>query len=454
MAHGAIRTHYYLRIPNVGDAINPDLITAMSGRPTVWTGDFSEPHLLATGSILGFATPSSLVWGAGVLHARTNVDNVEGANIAALRGPLSAEVVRASGITLRDIPLGDPGILAPDLLGVRRSADPEHELGIVPHYVDRDNPSLNRLGAVGAHMLNVHDEPITFLQQMAKCAAIASTSLHGLIFAEALGIPNLWLKVGHEIAGNDFKFADWFATTEQPQRSPYLMDGSETPARIAARAILHGSTIDVHALKAAFPLARLDEVSAPVPLRERQRNAPTPVFLISHNRADWTRRCVAAVRALSRPTEIVVHDNGSVEEATIALLIELERAGVQVVRHVGVTDPGETIRAHFARWSEPVRYVVSDCTADISVARGDMLDVFDDLLNRHRTFDAVGPALRGRGGGEPNGSKQVRADAGEVSITEAIAETGFALHRAGEPFRGAKRALRVGEPFSVLWLDD
>jgi len=224
MIAGAIRTHYYLRIPNVGDAVNPDLISALSGRPTVWTSDFGEPHLLATGSILGFATPSSLVWGSGVLHARTNVDNVEGASITALRGPLSAEVVRAAGVGVGDIPLGDPGFLAPELLGIRRSAEPDYELGIVPHYVDRENPSLRRLATGGAHVLNVHDDPVTFLQQMARCAAIASTSLHGLIFAEALGIPNLWIKVSNEIAGDDFKFADWFATTEQPQRAPCLID--------------------------------------------------------------------------------------------------------------------------------------------------------------------------------------------------------------------------------------
>jgi len=48
MIAGGIRTHYYLRIPNVGDAVNPDLISALSGRPTVWTGDLGEPHLLAT----------------------------------------------------------------------------------------------------------------------------------------------------------------------------------------------------------------------------------------------------------------------------------------------------------------------------------------------------------------------------------------------------------------------
>lgn len=447
MTGGAIRTHYYLRIPNVGDAINPDLISALSGRPTVWTGDLSEPHLLATGSILGFATPSSLVWGSGVLHARTNVDNVEGANIRALRGPLSASVVRNAGIQIDDVPLGDPGFLA--LLGVRRSSEPEYELGIVPHYVDRENASLQGLAAAGAHVLNVHEEPVAFLRQMAKCAAIASTSLHGLIFAEALGIPNLWLKVSNEIAGDDFKFADWFATTEQPQSAPYVLDDSQTLEQLARHAELHESKIDLAALKSAFPSARLREVEAAMPTRTRSRNAPAPVFLISHNRADRLRRCIDAMHALTRATEVVVHDEGSTDEDALVLLAELERSGIHVARHNGPADLAETVRDYFSGWSEPVRYVVSDCDVDVSVGRGDMIDVFEELLNRHRTIDAVGPLLLAQSAVSADASK---SNTGAVSVTEARVETDFALHRAGEPFRRSKRSLRVAEPYAALRL--
>jgi len=449
MIAGGIRTHYYLRIPNVGDAVNPDLISALSGRPTVWTGDLGEPHLLATGSILGLATPSSLVWGSGVLHAHTNVDNVEGANITALRGPFSAGVVRAAGIDVGDIPLGDPGFLAPELLGIRRKVESEYELGIVPHYVDRDSPSLERLAAAGAHVLNVHDDPVTFLQQMATCAAIASTSLHGLIFAEALGIPNLWLKVSNEIAGDDFKFADWFATTAQPQRAPYMLDDSHTLGQVAGNAELHDSKIDLAALRSAFPSARLSEVEVPMPVRLRTRNAPTPVFLISRNRADWLRRCISAVHALTRVTEVVVHDEGSTDEDTVALLADLERSGIHVARHSGSTDVAETVREYFSGWSEPVGYVVSDSDVDVSMGRGDMIEMFEELLNRHRTIDAVGPLLRARSVDAADASKP---RAGAVSMTEARAETDFALHRAGEAFRRSKRSLRVAEPYAALRL--
>jgi len=215
---------------------------------------------------------------------------------------------------------------------------------------------------------------------------------------------------------------------------------------------LHRSTIDTDALRASFPVSRLGEVEVPTPPRARNPNAPTPVFVISHNSADRLRRCIAGARTLKRATEIIVHDNGSTEVATVALLAELERSGTQIARNKGVTDPAETIRAYFTSWSEPARYVVSDCDVDVSVGRDDMIDVFDDLLNRHRTIDAVGPVLRAQVAGGPGASRLTRTNAGEVPVFEGSVETGFALHRAGELFRRSKRALRVGEPYHALRL--
>src|SRR3954469_22162404 len=185
-----LRLNYFLRIPNVGDRINPTIATAICKRPTVHVASTAEPHLFAAGSTMSATTSTSHVWGTGVMHPDFGVGGAIASNIHAVRGKLTHAALREAGIQLRDVPLGDPGYLAPALLGITKSAGRTKTIGIVPHFVDRCNRLFRRLlAAPDVVELNVHDDPEKFLRAMAGCGSIISSSLHGLIFAEALGIP-------------------------------------------------------------------------------------------------------------------------------------------------------------------------------------------------------------------------------------------------------------------------
>lgn len=132
--------------------------------------------------------------------------------IHAARGLLSAERLwKASGQT-REIAVGDPGILASLLLD-GNSGTKRHALGIVPHYVDRDNALLIELSQRTRHsvIIDVADDPISILQTISACDAIVSTAMHGLIAADSLGIPNTWVKVSDKIRGGDYKFLDYYS---------------------------------------------------------------------------------------------------------------------------------------------------------------------------------------------------------------------------------------------------
>jgi Polysaccharide pyruvyl transferase len=477
----AIRTAYFLRVPNVGDRINADIVEALTGVPTLRVRDLRTPHLLAAGSVMGLATPVSVVWGTGVMHPDRGVGQPDGARIHALRGPLTMAAVRKAGVSVGDVPLGDPGFLAPRLLGVARAAAPCCRVGVMPHYVDQSDPVLRRIaGEDGVAFLNVHDTPEALLRQMADCEVVLSSSLHGLIFAEALGLPNLWIKAGDRIAGHDFKFHDWFATTRQPQRQAHALRVDDTAASLAARAVLHASTIDGGALADAFPRAGLGDCLAAVPPSFASasdcRRRPLPVFLISYNRGDTLLRAVAGIRRQTRATHLVVHDNGSTDPRTLAVLAQLESEGARVFRRPVIASPEElnavdlTVQEYFADWGEPSRYVVSDCDVDLSTASPDALDLFDDLLNEHLHVECVGPMLRIRDVPRDfplfnwamnrhiellwQHPPTVRSSRfGEVAVIETVIDTTLALHRAGEPFARLKKALRVYEPFEALHLD-
>ncbi len=481
-AAASVRLRYFLRIPNVGDRINPAIVAALSGGSTRYERDDQLPHLLAAGSLMAAAGPASIVWGTGAMHPDFGVGSPLPANIFAVRGKLSAALLRQAGLLAGDVPLGDPGLLAAEIFGVQAAASPRHALGVVPHYVDRSHPAVKRLLSLpGVRDLDVRLEPAEFLAAMADCLAIASSSLHGLIFAEALGLPSLWFQASDEVAGAGFKFRDWFTTTSQPQTEAHRFDGSEQVEQLTRRAERRISTVSTADLRGAFPRHRLAELRDARPCRvtvtmARRRTRPLPVFVISFNRGRMLRRCLAALGRLDRPTVPIVHDNGSTDPATLEILADLAAQGVTVVRGKAISSPDElndvdrTITAWFADWSEPGPYVVTDCDIDISVADPAALDVYEELLTVFRRAGCVGPMLRIRDI-EPTYPLYQRVmnrhidvfwhrrptwvdtSRGRIAVQECRIDTTFAMHRAGEPFRRLKDAVRVYEPYEAVHLD-
>jgi Polysaccharide pyruvyl transferase len=249
-----VPVHCFTKIANVGDAINLPLISRLFGVHAIFA-DQDDEHVLAIGSLLQRANRYSKVWGTGLLHDSLLVADVPAESIHALRGKLSYAAMRAQGFQLRDIPLGDPGFMVAKILREGFNELPKtHRLGVVAHYVDRGHPWLRQmLSDPAVADLNVHDDPDVFLQKLAGCEAVVSSSLHGLVFAEALGIPNIWLKLSEKVLGEGFKFRDWFSLAEDPQTFPELPGHSENSEYWITRARLHNMDIDCAALFDSFP---------------------------------------------------------------------------------------------------------------------------------------------------------------------------------------------------------
>jgi exoV-like protein len=232
----------------MGDLLNPLIIERCFGyrveRCSFLTGDLcaigsglaqyklhGNPLMKLKQCINGRTHPHVDVWGSGFI----NYDDAQGRFFKrdmcfhAVRGELTRRSVeRMTGRTL-DIPTGDGGILADELLDTL--PEKRYDIGIVPHVCDLNDPAVtDLLGRYeNAKFINVKDDPITVLTEIAQCRCILSSSLHGLIAADSFHIPNLHIVFSDRPLGDGYKFDDYYSAYGV-QHSPRDLRVSAAPA--------------------------------------------------------------------------------------------------------------------------------------------------------------------------------------------------------------------------------
>jgi len=204
-----IHLHWASSKPNFGDHLSPLLCELLSERP-VCHAKPEKCDLIAVGSILHrlserFWNRSVDVWGTGRLDARPAHRSKH--RYHALRGKLTAATVANHEVSI----FGDPGLLADRLLSTLPSK--RHTIGVVPHYSERKHPYtqalLSRLP--DAVFIDVFDEPIDVIGKIAACHFVVASSLHGLVVADALGVPNQWIRISGNLRGQNWKFLDYYS---------------------------------------------------------------------------------------------------------------------------------------------------------------------------------------------------------------------------------------------------
>lgn len=186
---------------NLGDVLTPVLLHHFGYEP-VWT-DRDRANLLCVGSIARFAKPGQTVLGSGIMWAHDRLE--PRARYLAVRGPLTRDAVLAAGGECPEV-YGDPALLLPLIFhppGVPR----EHDIGIVPHYIDFSHIQRDHAGLRLIHPLRT--DPLHVVWEIMQCRAIVSSSLHGIIVAHAYRIPAAWVRFGDRLDGDDVKFRDY-----------------------------------------------------------------------------------------------------------------------------------------------------------------------------------------------------------------------------------------------------
>lgn len=222
---------------NFGDELGPLIIRQLLAERGVRRDGDTPAQLMSVGSVLHFARPGDTVWGSGV-NGKVRPQQIAPAlDVRSVRGPLTRAVLLAQGITVPEV-YGDPALLMPRVIPIEDAGSGGGGTVVVPNLNDLD-------GEWGDDVLSPLGDPEEVIRAIAGADLVIASSLHGLIIADAYGVPSR--PVVSE-AEHPFKYLDYYAGTGRTDVR-FARDvaeaeelGGVAPARF-----------DADALAAAFP---------------------------------------------------------------------------------------------------------------------------------------------------------------------------------------------------------
>lgn len=240
-------TRFGPRLNNFGDLLGPLVVERMARRERLLdVPPPAPPHsrLLSVGSVIHFGRDGDVVWGSGV-NGKMDASRYlfRDLDVRAVRGPKTRAFLQSRGIETPPV-YGDPGLLVADMFpeyGLRSRVRTRSVVVI---------PNLNDIGTVPAryssHVVNPTEGLVRCLHAIAESDYVVASSLHAIVIADSLGIPN---RLVASRAENPFKYEDYYLGTGRDPIEP-SRSVEEALARVAVAPAL---SWDPEPLSRAFP---------------------------------------------------------------------------------------------------------------------------------------------------------------------------------------------------------
>lgn len=195
------RVRFGARVNNFGDLLGPVIVERLCQQRGYVTREGSS-RLVTVGSIMHAVRDGDVVWGTGVNgKTRPELTDVRNAQFEAVRGPLTRQFMIERGHDVPEV-FGDPAILVPDLFPEwNASSAKTRGLGFLPNLHDLPTWS-NQVD----DLISPHGHPADVIPQIIACDRLVTSSLHGMIIADAYGIPVVLVK---PVAEHEFKYLDY-----------------------------------------------------------------------------------------------------------------------------------------------------------------------------------------------------------------------------------------------------
>ena len=191
-----LQLHWWKAEPNFGDAIDPLIVGHLSGCKVEHQGP-RKADMFAIGSMLQVVKRAHkeprdkgkvVVWGTGLLNPVFGHDFLDHVDLALVRGPITAALLK------RELTqFGDPGLLINDVLPFEGAQ--QDSIDIVPHLSLMEDPDLLAFAESDPAyvLIDPRGDAAEVCLQIASCAHVYASSLHGLIVADAYGVTNTWI---------------------------------------------------------------------------------------------------------------------------------------------------------------------------------------------------------------------------------------------------------------------
>ncbi|MDR1962381.1 MAG: polysaccharide pyruvyl transferase family protein [Planctomycetaceae bacterium] len=237
----SVPLYWWRAKPNFGDQLAPIIVQHFAKKEVVCS---EKPNkLIALGSVLGYAKNGDSIWGTGLRQEGLLSKKLV---VYAVRGQKTRNFLLEQGIECPEI-YGDPAILMPMIYRPKIMASVE--ITILPHYSD------NKLQYLGEQaklpIIHASESPKTVIDRIVKTKILVTSSLHGLILAEAYGVPVVLLRQKSQVWEPHFKFVDYFLSTGREDQTLWDISIEESVQHIPN--IPKPKPIDQEKLIKAFP---------------------------------------------------------------------------------------------------------------------------------------------------------------------------------------------------------
>lgn len=249
---------YHNKPHNWGDAIGPVIVEKIAKQKIKkvnisYKNSKKEDVYLTVGSILQRADQYSIIWGSGFI-SKGSVLKETPKTIHAIRGPLTGKKLESYGLKCEVF--GDPVLLYPRFYTPNK-IQKKYKLGIIPHFMDKNSLLINRFKNIPEVLIiDIQGTINGFVDDICKCELIASSSLHGVIAADAYNIPSVWVQLSSAVKGDGFKFRDYFLSVNRKDTDPLIFKKKTTIQQIYDKFYNYEIDIDLDKLYDVCPFKK------------------------------------------------------------------------------------------------------------------------------------------------------------------------------------------------------